>query len=41
MPSYELQIADAGIASLRAQPDTWVPATLVYDGRAYGRSAST
>jgi hypothetical protein len=36
MPSYELQIADAGIASLRAQPDTWVPATLVYDGRSYG-----
>jgi hypothetical protein len=36
MPSYELQIADAGIASLRAQPDTWVPAMLVYDGRAYG-----
>jgi len=36
MPSYELQIADAGIASLRAQPDTWVPAMLVYDGRSYG-----
>jgi hypothetical protein len=36
MPSYELRIDDAGIASLRAQPDTWVPAKLVYDGRAYG-----
>ncbi len=36
MPSYELRIDDAGIASLRAQPDTWVQATLVYDGRAYG-----
>ena len=36
MPSYELQISDAGIASLRAQPDTWVQAVLVYDGRAYG-----
>jgi hypothetical protein len=35
-PSYELRIDDAGIASLRAQPDTWVQATLVYDGRAYG-----
>ncbi len=36
MPSYEVRIADADIASLRAQPDTWVRATLVYDGRAYG-----
>ncbi len=35
-PSYELRIADGDIATLRAQPDTWVKATLVYDGRAYG-----
>ncbi len=36
IPQFELKIADADIASLRSSPDTWVPATLVYEGRSYG-----
>ena len=36
MPAFELQISDDGIASLRASPATWVPATLIYLGRSYG-----
>jgi hypothetical protein len=36
MPQFDLEIADDDIASLRAAPDTWVPATLVYEGRSYG-----
>jgi CotH kinase protein/Lamin Tail Domain len=36
IPEFDLQISDANIASLRADPQTWVQATLVYQGRAYG-----
>ena len=36
IPQFDLQISDDNIASLRANPDTWVQATLVYQGRAYG-----
>jgi hypothetical protein len=36
IPEFDLQISDDGIASLRANPDTWVQATLVYQGRSYG-----
>lgn len=36
IPQFGLQIADADIASLRSSPSTWVPATLVYQGRSYG-----
>ena len=35
-PQFDLQIADADIASLRAAPTTWVQATLTFEGRAYG-----
>jgi hypothetical protein len=35
-PQFDLQISDADIASLRAAPDTWVQATLTFEGRAYG-----
>ena len=35
-PQFDLQISDAGIASLRAAPTTWVQATLTFQGRAYG-----
>lgn len=35
-PQFDLQISDAGIASLRSAPDTWVQATLTFEGRAYG-----
>ena len=35
-PQFDLQISDAGIASLRAAPTTWVQATLTFEGRAYG-----
>jgi hypothetical protein len=35
-PHFDLQIADADIASLRAAPTTWVQATLTFEGRAYG-----
>jgi hypothetical protein len=36
MPQFDLEISDSDIASLRAAPDTWVPATLVFEGRSYG-----
>jgi hypothetical protein len=36
MPQFELQISDDNVASLRSSPDTWVPATLVFQGRSYG-----
>jgi hypothetical protein len=36
VPELGLTIADADIASLRAQPETWVQAQLVYAGRSYG-----
>jgi hypothetical protein len=36
IPQFDLQITDDNIASLRANPQTWVQATLVYQGRAYG-----
>ena len=36
MPQFDLEIADGDIATLRTAPDTWVPATLVYQGRSYG-----
>jgi hypothetical protein len=36
IPEFDLQISDDGMASLRANPDTWVQATLVYKGRSYG-----
>ncbi len=36
IPQFQLNIADSDIASLRSSPDTWVPATLVYQGRSYG-----
>jgi hypothetical protein len=36
MPQIELQISDDGIAALRSQPDGWVQATIVYQGRSYG-----
>jgi hypothetical protein len=35
-PQFDLKIADADIASLRAAPTTWVQATLTFEGRAYG-----
>ena len=35
-PQFDLQISDAGIASLRTAPSTWVQATLTFEGRAYG-----
>jgi hypothetical protein len=35
-PEFDLQISDAGIASLRAAPTTWVQATLTFEGRTYG-----
>ena len=35
-PKFDLQISDAGIASLRAAPTTWVQATLTFEGRTYG-----
>lgn len=35
-PQFDLKIADADIASLRAAPATWVQATLTFEGRAYG-----
>jgi hypothetical protein len=31
-PHFDLQISDAGIASLRAAPTTWVQATLTFEG---------
>ena len=36
MPQFDLQISDADIASLRSAPDTWVQATLTFEGRSYG-----
>jgi hypothetical protein len=36
IPQFDLQIADDAIASLRASPQTWVQATIVYQGRSYG-----
>jgi hypothetical protein len=36
IPEFDLQISDDGMASLRANPDTWVQATIVYQGRSYG-----
>ncbi|HTM19491.1 MAG TPA: lamin tail domain-containing protein, partial [Kofleriaceae bacterium] len=36
MPELELQISDAGVASLLADPRTYVEATIVFDGRSYG-----
>lgn len=36
IPSFELLVTPDGMASLAANPYTYVPATLVYDGRAYG-----
>ncbi|HEY4393037.1 MAG TPA: CotH kinase family protein [Polyangia bacterium] len=36
MPQFDLEISPDAIASLRAAPDTWVSAQLVYEGRSYG-----
>ncbi len=36
MPELELLISDESIAALESAPYEYVPATLVYDGRAYG-----
>ena len=36
IPQFDLQISGDNIASLRAAPDTWVQATLVYEGRSFG-----
>lgn len=36
MPSFELMVMPDAMASLAANPYTYVPATLIYDGRAYG-----
>jgi hypothetical protein len=35
-PQFDLKIADADIASLRAAPTTWVQAMLTFEGRTYG-----
>jgi hypothetical protein len=35
-PEFDLQIADADIATLKSSPTTWVQATLTFQGRAYG-----
>ncbi|HVV50608.1 MAG TPA: CotH kinase family protein [Polyangia bacterium] len=35
-PEFDLQIADADIATLQSSPSTWVQATLSFQGRAYG-----
>ncbi len=35
-PQFDLKIADADIASLKASPQTWVQATLTFAGRDYG-----
>ncbi len=35
-PAFELEVPADSAASLRAQPFVWVPATLVFEGRAYG-----
>ena len=36
IPQFDLEISADNVASLRAAPATWVPATLVYQGRSYG-----
>ena len=36
IPQFDLEISSDNIASLRAAPDTWVQASLVYEGRSYG-----
>lgn len=36
IPQLDLEISNDNIASLRAAPQTWVPATLVYEGRSFG-----
>jgi hypothetical protein len=36
IPAFDLKISDAGVASLAAQPDLWVQATLGFRGRDYG-----
>jgi hypothetical protein len=36
LPELELRLEDDAIASLRAAPREYVPATIVYDGRSYG-----
>ena len=36
IPQFDLQITDDNIASLRADPQTYVQATLVFQGRSYG-----
>jgi CotH kinase protein/Lamin Tail Domain len=35
-PQFDLQISDDGINSLRSAPQTWVQATLTFEGRGYG-----
>ncbi len=35
-PQFDLQISEDGINSLRSAPQTWVQATLTYQGRDYG-----
>ncbi|HLK89233.1 MAG TPA: CotH kinase family protein [Polyangia bacterium] len=36
LPQFDLKIADSDITSLKASPQTWVPATLTFGGRDYG-----
>src|SRR5262249_7223137 len=36
IPRFDLEITDDNIASLRANPGTWVQANLVFQGRSYG-----
>ena len=36
IPQFDLEISSDNVASLRAAPDSWVQATLVYEGRSYG-----
>jgi hypothetical protein len=35
-PQFDLQISSDGINTLRSSPQTWVQATLTFEGRAYG-----
>ena len=36
IPQFDLEISSDDVASLRAAPDSWVQASLVYEGRSYG-----
>lgn len=36
IPQFDVQITDANVAALKATPDNWVQANIVYLGRTYG-----